>query len=207
MHERGWKTFIIRWAAVKQWGKLRDVGQQALNVVNNVGLPPTEMEVARRIASFGDECDAYNQPFSARDAVAQAAAENPPCQRYAKSIATWARDYGGGTGAPLVGFVDSVASFSGENVIIGSQVFANVVNLRWPVPHETLSYLRASLLMLALTPPEGAVSEGISQVLKDHYFRNLTKKTAESEVLECNKGLSEGYALGVNLEEHDGLVE
>ena len=100
MHEKGWKAIVIKWTAVKQWGKLRDVGQQALNVVNNVGLPPTELEVARRLGSFSDECDHYNQRFKEEDAVAQATAEGPPCQRYAKSIATWVRAYGGGPGNP-----------------------------------------------------------------------------------------------------------
>ena len=55
MHDRGWKTTIIRWSAVKQWGKLRDVGQQALNVVSNVGLAPTELEVAKRIGILHEQ--------------------------------------------------------------------------------------------------------------------------------------------------------
>ena len=105
MIEKGWDWKIIPHIVDKECPKFANVAQMALNASNHIASQIGELEAAQMISDHTDnDDDDFMEP--ALQAVHDVCA---PCAHYAESIGKFVQLYAGGSGAPHIQFVDSVA--------------------------------------------------------------------------------------------------
>ena len=132
------------------WPKLPHLAQRALNASNTVPDQSSELEVAASIAEFTEQQRADNQKGDYGLATQAAIATRPPCSGYADKLSDLARYFGGGVGAPLIKYLDSVSKQFGPNLALGCQLTTILVDCKFYSKVKKYPLLRIALIAAAL---------------------------------------------------------
>jgi hypothetical protein len=174
MFSAGWLWTVVPWQAEMAWPGLPDLAQRALNASSSVASQCSELEVASSIAEFAG-MQAVAGDVSWDRCIAAVAASNPPCSEYISIVAEYVRLFGGGTGAPMVKYLDAFAKAYGENRKIGQEFFTAVTQCNFSTsPLNLFPHVRTGVLAANLVSPK--VIDGIARLLVKSDVSALCKK-------------------------------
>jgi len=180
MLSEGWAWTVVSWRCELAWPSLPDLAQRALNAANSVASQSTEMEIAASIAEFAGmqmaNCGRIDWDTCAEAAVAGL----PPCHSYAKVLSEFVRLYGGGSGAPMIHFLDGFAKEYGESLRLGEDYLRAVTEVQFG-PTKKCPHIRTALLAVNLCTSK--VVDGVGKLLVKGDVEKL-KKCKEIDCLE-----------------------
>ena len=118
MLDDGWDWTINPAWIDKEFPEFADIAQKSLSASNHVASLVGEIEVAKSIADV--MMDGQTEGWDTR-ALAVVKTMGAQSSNYAKTILTFVSEFTGGTGAPMVKFLDSVAKSFQCNAVLGER--------------------------------------------------------------------------------------
>ena len=179
MIEHGWTWLVVPFQLDQQFDGLADLAQSALNVSNSIAAPSSELEICMQIANFASmaECPDWDACMEAATVGA------PPCKAWAHAMCRYVQRFGGGTGAPMVRFLDSFSKVFGANKMLGEEYFSAVVDVQLGTsPVEACPHLRTALLATNFVSPK--VVDGVARLLTKTDVLNMGRKGQKQENLK-----------------------
>ena len=192
MLEKGWAWTIIPWQVEAQWPTLADLAQRALNASNSVASQCSELEVAASIAEFAAMEVAMTGSVDWKRCGAAAAAGMPPCTPYIDSIVEYVRLYGGGSGAPMVRYIDAFSKRFGENKRLGEDFFEAVTDVFFG-PARRCPHIRTALMAGNLVSPK--IVDGISKLLVKADVERVKSKDKAAVVDQTESMMSIAWSI------------
>ena len=118
MATKGYKWKVIHNSVESEIPDLPDFIQRALNSVNSIAAEQSELEIMVSISQFHESLLKRGGETNWAKAAEAAVAGNPPCKDYADILASYAENYGGGGGAPMIIKLDAFAKKYAANRIL-----------------------------------------------------------------------------------------
>lgn len=200
MIQDGWTWLIISWQVEAVFRELPDLAQRALNASNSVASLSTELEVASSIAEFASLQGAQGK-IDWDSCIAAAGATAPPCKPYIHVIAEYTKKFGGGTGAPMIKYLDTFSKTFGESKILGVEFLTAVVEANLSgSPLEMYPHIRTGLLATNLVSTK--IVDGIARLLTKSDVQALAKKEKRQEVKSTESMLGDCWCTAVDFIEH-----
>jgi hypothetical protein len=184
----GWSWLVVSWQVEAVFPELADLAQRALNASNSVASQSSELEVASSIAEFAS-LQAAQGKIDWDSCIAAAGATAPPCKPYIHIIAEYTKKFGGGTGAPMIKYLDTFSKTFGESRILGVEFLTAVVEANLSgSPLELNPHIRTALLATNLVSPK--IIDGIARLLTKSDVQGFAKKDKRQVVKDTELMLS-----------------
>lgn len=185
MCRTGWSWVLIRRDVEKLIPEL-PAKFGVLNALHAVGSKAGEIETVKSIAEM------LETGTSKQDAIDQAVAGAPICQDYIAAIASYAEDFSGGKGAPLLKCLDDYTKRLGLNTCqVGSDFVTGMVAISSQSKTTTLPFCRLACWMAQSTALK--VVDGISRMITTANLRKLASKDNVSQVESIEQLIKNGY--------------
>ena len=186
MIKKGWNWIIIPDYVAREYPKLAFLAQQALNSTNNSANQVSELEAACSLHEYVDLGYSW-------EAAAQAvAASNPPCLEYLDVLSKYTQKFSGGSGGPMLRYLDKFAKAYGSNKRVGGEFFQALIDLKLK-GSTTFPYLRTALLATNLLGNK--VIDGIARFITKSDIDKLRANKLASEVVELEELLADSWSL------------
>ena len=130
---------------------------------------------------------------------------NLPCAKYAKVLLDFVDNYGGGEGAPLITFMDSVAKKFGCNVTLGQSFWDGLTNVAFSHKLKFFPLTRVSLALTNLTGDK--VEDGVARLLNRGDISKVAGKPKQDEANTAEQILGEAMQIAVSLGGYDEVME
>ena len=115
----GWYWDIVPAAIDELFPAFAVIAQKALNTQNHIATEVGELETCMILAATVDDPGMMDLPEWKAMAVENVHSLCVPCAKYSNALLDFVVTYGGGKGAPIVSFMDSVTKQFGCNVSLG----------------------------------------------------------------------------------------
>ena len=182
----GWTWTIIPATIDLAFPEFADIAQKALNASNHVATLVGEIEVAKSVADImTDGGENWEE-----NALAVIHSMGAPSAAYAKTILEFVKAYAGGSGAPLIVLVDSIAKTFQCNATLGETYWKSVVTLTFPEKTTKHPLIRVGLVLTNLTSPR--FQDGIAKLIEPKDVKSLATKTKEPEAAKVEGLLMDG---------------
>jgi len=195
MIECGWDWDIVPHEVDTAFPQFAKIAQKALNTSNHVATQVGELEAAVTLADYMDDnilsanADG-SKPVSSKweeAAIASLVDLCVPCSSYAAVLKDFVKNYGGGSGAPLVRFMDTVAKQFQCNVSLGETFWHAVTYASLGDKLNSMPLTRVALLLCNLSSDK--VEDGIAKRLIPKDITKLTGKKYKAEVEDLESTL------------------
>ena len=183
---------------------LADFCQRSLNSTNSISAEQSELEVMSSIAQFANNQAKQGQEPDYKACTEAATAGNPPCKPYAVNLATFAKLYGGGPGAPIVVQLDKFAKKHSRHMVLGSEFTGAVVSASFGDIHPC-PRVRAGLLGCKLTSPRAV--DGVARLLSKSDVSKMTSKDMAKRVVALEADLERCEKLVLQLDQVKALPD
>ena len=190
MCNKGWKWLYISRDVEECFPDLPGWMSYCLNNTN-VAMKPKEIESAISLARL------MEGGVSFHDAIAEVQQSHPECEKYITEVATYAQNFSGGKGCPLLVGLDNYVKILGcTSCMLGEEFMSALVNFKPKSLKTTFPFLRLACWLTQATSPK--VVDGISKLLVVSDIAKLkATKLADLEAVELL--LSQGWDLGPNM--------
>jgi hypothetical protein len=205
MHAVGWHFKIIKAGAVEVWDKLAEMCEKAQNTQNNIGVPPTEIEIALRGAVYYFGCIKNNTPCKVEEACQVAIADAPPCAAYAISLVKWATAYCG-KDAYLLTKISSCAETLANTWKLGHQFSTDLCEMRFAdLKRPNCCFVRAGMALFQMTGSKQL--NGFGTTLQPKHFHLIMTKRMIDQTLQADVDFEKSLGLVSTLEEKGLLTD
>ena len=186
----GWKWLYISRDVEECFPDLPGWMSYCLNNTN-VAMKPKEIESAISLARLIEGGTSFH------DAVREVQQSHPECEKYITEVATYAQNFSGGKGWPLLVGLDNYVKILGcTSCMLGEEFMSALVNFKPKSLKTTFPFLRLACWLTQATSPK--VVDGISKLLVVNDMAKLkATKLADLEAVELL--LSQGWDLGPNM--------
>jgi hypothetical protein len=201
MIEEGWTWTVVPFEIDEQYPVFAHIAQKALNSSNHVAQHTGELEVAIYLANIINDEGFQGVEGWQDDAVQQITELCAPCSSYARTILSFVCDYGGGSDASGIHFMDAVAKQFHASNVLGETFWKAVTAATFHDKTKMFPLLRVALMLVNLTSDK--VEDGIAKLLSKSDVSKLTQKGKAHAVLECEDALVTAQRLSnVLIEQH-----
>ena len=145
-----------------------------MNTQNHIGTEVGELEACMTLAATADDPGMRELDGWKDLAIDSILSLNLPCARYAKVLLDFVDNYGGGAGAPIIAFMDTVAKKFGCNVTLGQSFWDGVTNVAFSHKIKFFPLTRVSLALTNLTGDK--VEDGVARLLNRGDIRKVAGK-------------------------------
>ena len=128
-----------------------------------------------------------------------------PRAKYSKTLLEFVIHYGGGQGAPLIAFMDSVAKKCGCNVTLGKSFWDGLTNVAFSQKLKFFPLTRVSLALTNLTGDK--VEDGVARLLNRGDISKVAGKPKQDEANTAEQILGEAMQIAVSLGGYDEVME
>ena len=170
--EKGIEFTIIPWTVEQVFGpQLPELAQAALNADHSTYSKATELQI---MSSMAVAIEGSSEP-DWEAVIAGQRACMPACHEYLETLAEFVKDYVGGSGAPILRFLDAWAKEYGGNKSLGQTFVQSIVEAKFPSLATRFPFLRAALLAANLVAPKKKLVDGVARLLTKTDVGGLTR--------------------------------
>ena len=167
------------------------------DATNAIAADASELEIMSCIAQFARSQEKAGDKPDWDTCVQAACAGNPPCAEYANVLARFAREYGGGPGAPLVFYLDNFAKKHSQHLILGQEYISAVCDAKFGMT-KPCAYVRAALMATNMTATKAV--DNIAKLMTKADVMKLQSKEKLPKVHQLDQDLQGLEALLVKLD-------
>ena len=193
----GWKWEVVSAIIDERYPKFATIAQKALNTNNHLATEIGELETCMQLAACADDPgmkDIEGWKDLATDSVTSLCM---PCASYCKTLLEFVTTFGGGTGAPLICFMDAVAKQFGCTVSLGREYWEALTNSVFPSKTKLFPLIRVALALANMTGEK--IEDGVARYLLKTDVSKLTAKTKLNAIEEAEGALQNAYDIAIGL--------
>ena len=172
MLEEGWKWDVVVSDVDIEFPEFAKVAQRALNTSNHVATQASELEAMVTMPDCLNSMGSSEQVQ--RIAVQSIKDLCVPCSEYADKLKDFVKAFGGGEGAPLIVFLDSVAKEFKCHVALGASYWTCLTDSQLGDKICARPFCRVALALCNLQCDE--IEDGIAKLLLPVHVRKLNGK-------------------------------
>ena len=161
----GWYWEVVPAIIDEMFPAFAPIAQKALNTQNHISTEVGELETCMILAASAGDPGMMDLPNWKELAVENVVSLCVPCGKYSNALLEFVVTFGGGSGAPLISFMDSVAKQFGCNVSLGQAFWEALAYTIFPSKTCMFPLIRISL----------AIADMTSDKLEDNVARLLGK--------------------------------
>ena len=208
MITEGWSWTVVPSDVDTAYPQFAEVAQKALNSSNHVAQLTGELEVGIYLASIVDDVGFRDAEKWEERAIQQVRDLCVPCSSYVGSILTFVCEFGGGGGAPMICFMDSVSKHFGCSNVLGETFWSTISSMVFFDKIKYYPLLRAALLLVNLAAPSRRVRDGIAVLLTKTDLGKLVSKNGEPKATACEDALRAARLISnVLIKQHSHLFD
>ena len=197
MVTEGWAWEVVHAIVDEEFPAFASVAQKALNTQNHISTEVGELETCMTLASNADDPGMRELPGWELLAVENVRSLCVPCGAYADTLLSFVVTYGGGSGAPLVAFMDNVAKQFGCNVSLGQSYWQALTNTIFPSKTCLYPLLRISLGLANMTGDK--LEDNVARLLVKSDVLKIAHKSKMAVVDEIETALQNAMAIAISL--------
>ncbi|CAK0801107.1 unnamed protein product [Prorocentrum cordatum] len=198
MIEKGWAWEVVPSIIDELFPGFASVAQKALNTQNHIGTEVGELETCMTLAAIANDPGMRQVADWKAMAIETVVSLNIPSAKYSKTLLEFVENFGGGDGAPLVSFMDSVAKQFGCNATLGQAFWESITNAAFASKTNMYPLIRVALAIANLTGDK--VEDGVARLLVKNDVTKVasTPKMAEANTAESILGEAMDIARGLD---------
>ena len=198
--EEGWEWLVLPAACEEVWPTLPEFIQAALNAEHAVGKNASELQV---MCSIG----AMQQRGGRTQAEILKAIRGtkPACSAYLGCLYKYVQTFGGGTGAPMIRYLEGFAKEFGANKLIGEHFWQAVLDAKFVSASILYPHVRNDCVVASLICPKKKLSEGFARLLTKTDIVSLNRKDRILQVNGAEVIMKEAWDLLAAKIDNDGL--
>ena len=183
----GWSWEIVPAIIDELWHAFARIAQRALNTQNHVSTEVGELETCMTIAASADDPGMRDLPDWKALAIENVVSLCVPCAHYSNTLLEFIVTHGGGTGAPLIVFMDAVAKQFSCNVSLGQGFWEALTHTQFASKTRKFPLLRVALGLANMTGDK--LEDGIARLLKKEMVAGFTNKAKIGEAIKADDAL------------------
>ena len=189
MIEKGWAWEVVPSIIDELFPGFASVAQKALNTQNHIGTEVGELETCMTLAASANDPGMRQLEDWKEMAIENIVSLNVPSAKYSKTLLEFVENFGGGGGAPLVSFMDSVAKQFGCNATLGQAFWEALTNTVFPSKTNMFPLIRVALAIANLTGDK--VEDGVARLLSKNDVAKVASKPKTAEACTAERILGE----------------
>ena len=205
MIEKGWAWEVVPSIIDELYPDFARVAQKALNTQNHIGTEVGELETCMTLAASANDPGMRELEGWKEMAIENVVSLNVPSAKYSKTLLEFVEHFGGGDGAPLVSFMDSVAKQFGCNATLGQTFWEGLAHTVFASKTNMHPLVRVACAVANLTGDK--VEDGVARLLVKADVTKLATKPKMAEAGTAERILGEAMDIAKGLDGIDAALE
>ncbi|CAK0808824.1 unnamed protein product [Prorocentrum cordatum] len=205
MVEKGWAWEVVPSIIGELFPGFAHVAQEALNTQNHIGTEVGELETCMTSAASANDPGMRELAGWKDTAIENVVSLNVPSAKYSKTLLDFVGNFGGGDGAPLVSFMDSVAKQRGCNATLGQTPWEALAHAVFASKTNLHPLIRVAVAIANLTGDK--VEDGVARLFVKNDVAKLAGKPKMAEAGAAERILDEAMGVAKGLGGIDAALE
>jgi hypothetical protein len=193
----GWSWEVVCAAIDEVYPKFATIAQKALNTQNHISTEVGELEACMTLAASANDPGMQDLENWEELAIQNLESLCVPCSKYSKTLLHFVMTYGGGSGAPIIAFMDSVAKQFGCNVSLGQSFWEALTNAVFHSKTNMFPLIRVALGLANMTGDK--VEDTVARLLNKADVSKVASKPKLAAVLEAETALQNAFDIAAPL--------
>jgi hypothetical protein len=206
MLEVGWEWNVVYACVDQEFEAFAQLAQRALNTRNHTSNVIGELEVCMTLADTMEDTG-FIETVSDWKSLALENINSlcPPCAGYASYLLEYIDRFGGGSGAPIIVFMDNVAKQFQANVALGETFWRALAKTEFADMQCQYPLVRAALMLTNLTTNK--VEDSIARLINKSHVASVASKQNMAAATEAEHVLGEAFELAKTISSVEKLVK